>query len=288
MTFVYAEKILNKDNGFETIKVFCDTKINLENTNIGASISKEQRGLIEKYGIVKTTIICPEMCISYAGNIFHAAELFRKLHDKKSFNVSEVNEMALHINKTYGDVEFIISSFEDNKLRLSRITKGIINTDCMNAWIGSEEAFREFQRIRLSRSRENVADQTSQAFLEVVQSGKFAEVGKFVVTAQFFPDYKSFNYDYHYLFQITKPQIVKPQACIIFDTSKESGGFSYQQIPISLEDLILKIDQMESFILFSRSKFCNTQDMNNPQLFSLMLPMLIRENEPGQFVRYQP
>ena len=48
---------------------------------------------------------------------------------------------------------------------------------------------------------------------------------------------------------------------------------------------MLEIDQMESVILYSRRLRVDNRDMNNPQLFSLMLPMLIREDGNGGWKR---
>lgn len=63
------------------------------------------------------------------------------------------------------------------------------------------------------------------------------------------------------------------------------GGFSFEQVPFSLEDLMLKIDQMDSAILYSRRLRMNDRDMRNPQLFSLMLPMLVRKDHNGSWIR---
>ena len=69
MSFVYAEKRKYKyeEDEWETIKVMCDTRISF-NDVIGACISKEQLDPLKKYGAVKSTIVAPEFCISYAGN----------------------------------------------------------------------------------------------------------------------------------------------------------------------------------------------------------------------------
>ena len=55
---------------------------------------------------------------------------------------------------------------------------------------------------------------------------------------------------------------------------------------LSIEELILRIDQMESALLFSRRHRMDDKDIKNPQLFSLMLPMLIRKDSNGNWIRY--
>ena len=147
MSFVYAEKC------GDTFDVHCDTKINLENAT--ASFSAEQAGLIEKYGIVKTTIICPEISISFAGNdIFRASSLFYRLFEKRKFTTNEVVNMAYetHIEGDINGIEFIVASCEDNILSLHCIKGHKVDRDCQFAWIGSPVAFREFQENRLKNN----------------------------------------------------------------------------------------------------------------------------------------
>lgn len=52
-----------------------------------------------------------------------------------------------------------------------------------------------------------------------------------------------------------------------------------------MDDLILRIDQMEPAILYSKRARMTERDMENSQLFSLMLPMLIREDGNGKWIR---
>lgn len=86
-------------------------------------------------------------------------------------------------------------------------------------------------------------------------------------------------------FQNSKSQIVKPGDNIKFYMSAMDGGFSFEQIPISEEDLLLRIDQMEYAILYSRRFRMCDKDKKNTQLFSLMLPMRVYEDEMGNWKR---
>lgn len=74
MSFVYAEK------SDQSIEIYCDTKIT-PGTAKGALFSPKMQQLIDRYGIVKTTIVCPEIAVSYAGNISKASRLFYGLVD---------------------------------------------------------------------------------------------------------------------------------------------------------------------------------------------------------------
>lgn len=281
MSFVYAEK------HDETLDIHCDTKIGLDSF-AEASFSHEQMELIKKYGIVKTTIICPEICISFAGNnAFLASKLFNQLCEVKSVSVQDIIDMAfqIHLSGNNNDIEFIISSCEDGVLSLHCIKEGVVQRDCQLAWIGSPVAHREFQQLRLKNNSRKVSDRTSIAFMEIVQGCSDNTVGGFHITAGYIPSLKTMGYKECKTFQTSKPQMVQAGESIRFFMGAKDGGFSFEQIPFSLEDLILRIDQMEPAILYSRRLRMNDRDMNNPQLFSLMLPMLIRNDSNGGWIR---
>ena len=140
MSFIYAEKCN------EIINIHCDTKIYLDSF-AGASFSREQIELVNKYGIVKTTIICPEISISFAGNkIYLAAELFRRLYEKRIITTQDVINMAYEIHRSgeINEIEFIIASCEDGDLSLHCIKEHEVHRDCPFAWIGSPMAHCEF------------------------------------------------------------------------------------------------------------------------------------------------
>lgn len=81
--------------------IYCNTKIGLDDF-AGATFSEEQFQCINKYGIVKITIICSEIGVAFAGNnIYLAAELFRQLCVKKVFTTQEVVDMAYDIHMPY-------------------------------------------------------------------------------------------------------------------------------------------------------------------------------------------
>ena len=111
MSFVYADKI------DDVIRIYCDTKVSFSE-GIYASISREQKELIDKFGIVKTNIVCPTISISFAGNnIFMASRLFKALCDKKSFEIEEVIDLAyrIHMEAKRDDIEFLIANYEGNE-----------------------------------------------------------------------------------------------------------------------------------------------------------------------------
>lgn len=286
MSFVYAEKRTVIDQ--ESIFIHCDTKIGLPD-DAKANFSVEEIDLINKYGIVKFSIVGPTMCIAFAGNkIFLAAKLFAQLCELKTFSVEEAIERAYIVHNDadhYSDIEFIICSADDNVLRIDCIKDGSIQRNCSSAWLGSYNAFREFQRIRISDPTKTPTEMTDSAFESVVQGCLDDSVGLFHISASYRPDLKCFWCSEKSGFYSGKDQIVNPGETIKFFLDPSDGGFSYHQCPCNFESLIVKIDQMEPMILFSRGHRLVESNSNNPNLFGLMLPMLVKQKENSEIVR---
>ena len=286
MSFVYAEKKMIIDQ--ESINIHCDTKIGLPD-DAKANFSVEEIDLINKYGIVKFSIVGPTMCIAFAGNkIFLAAKLFAKLCELKTFSVEEAVERAFAVHNDadhFSDIEFIICSADDNILRIDCIKDGNVQRNCSSAWLGSYNAFREFQRIRISDSTKSPTEMTDSAFQSVVQGCGDDSVGLFHISASYRPDLKCFWYSEKSGFFSSKDQIVKPGEAIKFFLDPSDGGFSYHLCPCNFESLIVKIDQMDPMILFSRGHRLLESNSNNPNLFGLMLPMLVKQIENCEIVR---
>ncbi len=281
MTFVYAEKI------DDLMRIYCDTRIKLDD-RYPCTYSFEQRKLISKYGIVKTTIICPEMSISFAGNnIFLASKLFLELSKKKRFETKDVVEMAMdiHMSSDPDDIEFIIASCEDGKISLQCIKNRKLDSECVNAWIGSSAAHRQFQEFRNNGNDGKASDRTVSAFHNVVYGCSDETVGGFAISVQYDKIQNCMCFSESETMQMSKPQIVQSGESIKWYLSAADGGFTIRQIPISCEELLIAIDQIEPCILYTRSKRCNDEDLKNERLFSLMLPMLIRSDECCGWIR---
>lgn len=286
MSFVYAEK--STANGRETINIHSDTKIGLSD-DAKLNFSIEEIDLINRYGIVKFSILGETISIAFAGNkIFLAAKLFFQLYEMKIFSVGEAINKAYSIHNNadhYSDIEFIICSADDNVLRIDCIKDGIIRKDCSSAWLGSYDAFCEFQSIRISNLSNNPIEMTDRAFDSVVRGCKDDSVGLFHISASFRPDLKCFMYSEKSGFYSDMKQLVKSGENIQFFLNPKDGGFSYHQYPCNFDCLMLKIDQMDSMILYSRSHRLSESDNSNKNLFGLMLPMLVKQKENGEIVR---
>lgn len=279
MSFIYAEKIEN------VISIYCDTKITSGQKG-GALFSPQMQKLIDRYGIAKTTIICPEIAISFAGNVSKAAKLFRALYEKKSFFADEVFEIAkrISISGFSGDTDFIIASCEDEEVRLGYVKDGNCVKECQNVWIGSQIAHEEFQKKRLENNNSNASNRTSTAFLDVVQGCSDKTVGGFPIHVRMIEG--KFEYAYTKTFQMEKEQTVKVGEAIVFDMRNSEGGFSLEQLPISEEEFMLRFDQIPQVLLYSRNKRI-PEEADNRMLFGLMLPMQLLEDVNGVWRRYK-
>lgn len=281
MSFVFAEK------NDKSLDIYSDTKIMLTDNAI-AYFSGEQMDLLKKYGIVKTTIICPQISISFAGNdLFLASKLFEQLYEKRVFSTEDVIEMAFEIHKSAkkDDIEFIIASCEDKQLSLNCIKDGNIQYNCAFAWIGSYQAHCRFQEYRLRDNLGSAHERTVAAFLDVISGCGDETVGGFVTHVNYNSSKDCIQYSEEVTFRSSKQQNVKQGEAIHFYLNAEDGGCTYRQIPVSCEEMLLIIDQIKPQILYSRNKRCTKKDVLNKQLFSLMLPMLVCQNEKGEFVR---
>ena len=286
MSFVYAEKKTVIDQ--EIITIHSDTKIGLPD-DAKANFSVEEIDLINKYGIVKFSIVGPTMCIAFAGNkIFLAAKLFAQVCELKTFSVEEAVERAYIVHNDadhYSDIEFIICSADDNVFRIDCIKDGSVQRNCSSAWLGSYKAFREFQRIRMSDPAKTPTEMTDSAFESVVQGCLDDSVGRFYISGRYRPDLKSFWYSERLALHSVKEQTVKAGEAIKFFLAPSDGGYSYRLIPCGVDSLLMDIDQMEPMILYSRGHRLVESNINNPNLFGLMLPMLVKQKENGEIVR---
>lgn len=290
MSFIYAEKYCDFDSGNESVRILCDTKT-IPNNYTKPNIPGVAYDMVLKYGMVKSTIFCPELCISFAGNnTIYAPKLFEYLEEIKTFNPEDVSTHALEIHKkasNLNDIEFIITYFLKNQIHIDCVKNGELNKDVTFAHIGSDNAFQDFQRIRLS-SGNNAVNQTELAFCDIVNGCSDDSVGGRAIEVIF--DYKtnSFIYQWKRAFFSSEPQIVAPGESIIFNTSASDGGYSYEVEHIDIENVLFKIDQMEHAILYSRKYRIDSIDPKKSKVSGLMLPILVELKDDGEVVYYKP
>ena len=289
MSFVYAEKVYSETAEKESIRILCDTKIEMGRYSPAHFSAREYR-LVSQYGIVKSTICNPQLCISFAGNnILYASKLFRELAGMESFELPDVSELALKVHQEAGssnDIEFIIAYYSDEQTHLDCVKNGVLYRDQIVSYIGSDVAFSEFQKARLSEGRD-AKKHTQQAFRDVVSGCRDTSVGGRVLEVSYFFDDNTFMYTWERSYTTGKDQIVKPGECINFCTSANDGGYSYEVIHQDIQNVFFNIDQMKPAILYSRQIRIDSSDKENPSLFGLMLPILVEPKPDGTFVVFK-
>ena len=289
MSFIYAEKYLDNESNREHVRILCDTKILLDEYTL-TNLSKAGSDLISKYGIVKSTICCPDLCVSFAGNnILYAAKLFMTLKDLGSFELEDVSDYALRIHRSanaLNDIEFVVTYYSSDQIHIDVVKDGKLYKDQMLAHIGSEIAFNAFQETRLQAGHD-ASKHTDYAFRDVVNGCKDDSVGGRTIEVMYDYQCNSFLYHWERAFHTSKPQIVALGSNIVFHTSASDGGYSYEVVHKDIENVCFIVDQMEPAILYSRRFRVDSSDVGNPHLFGLMLPMLVKTAENGDLIRCQ-
>ena len=289
MSFIFAEKFTCSELGTENMHVFCDTRIGLPDS-AGSHLSDIELTFIKKYGIVKSTIISPELCVSFAGNnIMYASKLFKKLAERDTVNRTDVIDLAYSIHmqaNSLNDIEFIISCMEDGKLHIDCIKGGYKDKDCLSAWIGSPIAFNYFQEKRLERNSNSypLYMNSHSAFSETVAGCGDNTVGGLAIGIMYYYDCNSFQFMETHAFYSSKPQSVPPGGMYSFFLSATDGGFSYHISPYTTQVVLISIDQMKPAILYSSKIRRDQKDLSNPSLFLLMLPLLVVEDGNGGWI----
>ena len=298
MSFIYAEKYKNENTGVESVRILCDTKI-IPDEYTPMQFSEVQNDCVSKYGIVKSTICNPQLCVSYAGNnILFATRLFRKLRDMNSFENDEVSTFALDVHNEaaalhsisdldrYNDIEFLITYYHNNCFHIDRVWQGTLERNLPLAYIGSKDAFEVFQEGRKFLGGD-ATKHTRSVFRDVVAGCKDDSVGGRVVEIEYDHDADSFVFHWENAYYSCKQQTVKPREDIIFFTNASDGGYSYQVIHQDIQNVFFVIDQIKPAILYSRQFRVSEKDLHNPNLFGIMLPLLAELKEDGSIIRYR-
>ncbi len=277
MSFVYAFKY-EAEFDHDICKytdIYSDTKISLEGTskyNWGEKTIKA----IEKYGMVKSIIIAPKCCISFAGNnIAHAHKLLSILYNQQ-FTKEYLLDLALgiHCAAPDDDIEFIIClADEDNETELICIKDKKIQRDCSIAWIGSREAFRRVQEFRFKDPGN--PKNCFGAFNYAINHCKDDSVGGFSINVQFDSISKRFIYPFRLETYVEREQKLVSGSQVKITGSAEEGACTIYYHS-SNEDVALEIEQANLTLLYTQKYRLDDRDILNPGTKYFLLPIAIR------------
>jgi hypothetical protein len=184
----------------EGIYIVSDTKLTAPDDQ---EFSKRQKN-DAKEGVIKTTIIRPSCCISFAGNIDFADDALKAITPYSA--TGEIIEILRSQHELAGQrTDFILCVSEWEK-RIYEIKNGQV-TQVTAAWIGSQLAFNRFQSCMLTEggansqgsfismsdaSGGNLFHKMTQAIDAVIQDEAIPEVAGFKIRVCF--DGQRFKY----------------------------------------------------------------------------------------------
>ena len=278
MSFIYAKKYEYEVEGeaHSGFTLYGDTKILLDGA-VKANWTPERVDLLEKYGIVKSSITCPKCCISYAGNnLRYAYELIRWLDKNGPCTQDSLLEEALRIHRGASDsnqIEFIIcTADEEDEIDISVVKEGELRRGLESAWIGSYKTFREMQRLALEAAGNGDINPFRHTyFLEAVESNVDDTVGGFVVGVS----YRDGGFVYEEsLYSVLEREVsVGPGESIPLYNSAEMGGYTIVTSSFEGEPL-LEFPQAGKAVLYSTKYRFEGKESETEELRYFLLPFV--------------
>ncbi|MBF4466219.1 hypothetical protein [Flavobacterium sp. LC2016-12] len=87
-------------------------------------------------GLLKTIILHPRLCFSYAGGVDTAQEAIEQVYKLEELTIEKVKKLLHEINKSSNyETDFLIGALENQPL-LYKISNGEIVPSNQNHWIG--------------------------------------------------------------------------------------------------------------------------------------------------------
>jgi len=196
-------------------------------------------------GLLKTLILHPFFCVSFAGNVHYAEEAIKRyfIAQKTAATIDEVLEMLLKllvaVNIESGKkTDFILASVIDKVPKLYRIEGGELSKDLTVAWIGDIDGFEYYQAQyhMLSGDIEN-KDRMRKAFESVIENSELNSIGDFQVSTyinhDINPKHPVFIHGFRTKVDITEAQVItiheknKPEPLPLGSVEGGSHGISY-------------------------------------------------------------
>lgn len=134
-------------------------------------------------GLLKTIILHPRLCISYAGGVDIAQEAIEQVYKLNELTIEKVRKLLLEINISSSyQTDFLIGSIE-NQCLLYKIANGEVIPSNQSHWIGDISGFNLFQKNFLPNLKntesKHIIDVHSRAFDDVISSGQVESIGGF-------------------------------------------------------------------------------------------------------------
>lgn len=276
MSFVYARKYTIEYEGgkLNSTDIYSDTKISLIGAN-KANWSEMTRKNIEKYGLIKSVILNPKCCISFAGNnIAYAHELLYKLYEKHELSEDALINLAfdIHLSAGENEIEFIIClAHDNNETEIICIKDKKLYRNCTVAWIGSFYAFRSLREYETNNKHNN---NFLDAFKYAVERCGDNSVGGFNIVVKFNDLNAKFKYGERIESVCERTQKVLSGELIKIFGSAEEGGYTacYHE---SCDEVIINLAQANVSIIYTQKYRLHDDDILNTNTKCFLLPIIV-------------
>ena len=282
VSFIYAEKTIQKngDQEYPSLRIMGDTKFTpvLDAPNI-KNWGKRTFDRLSRYGIIKSMIVAPKCCVSFAGNdISYAHDLLKFIYTEKHFSEEQLTSKAfeLHSSAPQNAIEFLICCIDDNEQEnICCIKDGQVTPHCPQAWIGSKDAYTALQSQRNFNISKAEQTYSLSQFQAAIESCGDDSVGGYITNIRYDYHEKTFVYSERLESHTGRDQIVQPGECIrLYDNAANGGYLVYYYESPSV--FALSIDQGDFSIVYSNgTKYAEPDSLNDHTKY-FMIPVLMR------------
>ena len=282
MSFIYAEKIVQSVDGEDhpSFHIMGDTKFTPIPESPGiVDWGTKTYSLLSRYGIVKSMIIGPKCCLSFAGNnIAYAHDLLTFIYTTGKFSVDQMLSRALeiHLSAPKDAIEFLICTVDEREEgHITCVKDGEIKQDCPQAWIGSSEVHKALQAQRdFSISKSEHRFSLSQ-FQVAIERSCDDSVGGFITNIRYDFYNRTFVYSERLETHTGRDQLVQLGESIrLYDNAADGGYLVHYDENSSA--FSLQIDQGDlSIVYVNGTKYDEPHSINDHTKY-FMIPILVR------------
>ena len=284
MSFIYAEKGVTKDidRAIPFLHIMGDTKFtHVEGAPNIKNWGKKTYEILSRYGLVKSMIIAPKCCVSFAGNdIAYVHDLLTFIYTEKCFSEDQLLAKAfqLHTSAPKDAIEFLICTIDDvDEAHIYCIKGGKMERNCSQAWIGSPEAYNALQAQRdFSIPKSEYRFSLSQFQTAIENSGDIT-VGGYITDIRYSDNIGGFLYSERMESHIEQQQIVQLGEPINIYGDVAEGGYLVHY-PESPSVFSLSIEQGDLSIIYTNGTKYDEENSFNEYTKYFMIPILMRSS----------
>ena len=138
-------------------------------------------------GLLKTVILHPHVCLSFAGQSQFATQFLKRFmaEDLTLWNTPRlIKELSELHEAARQECEFILCEAINRSPHITVIKSGKTEVDVPNAWIGSQPAFEAYQQAFHAQNKSNPLNERMRAaFRTLIDDPSHPEVGHFHIEA---------------------------------------------------------------------------------------------------------